>query len=74
VVRDRDEDSGKYTQEYDDDEFIEAIENLGMPSTKQVSDEVGCSYTLAYHRLNILLEKDRVQRLDIGNSFAWKTN
>jgi len=71
VVRERDENSGKYTQEYPDNEFIEAIESLDFPSTAEIADEVGCSYTLAYHRLNSLADEGEIKRLEIGNSFAW---
>lgn len=71
VPRDRDASSGEFTREYDDEEFIEALDGPGMSSTKEVSDTVGCSYTLAYHRLNLLAEKGEILRIEIGNSFAW---
>ena len=73
MARERDDDSGRYTREYDDNEFIEAVKTLGMPSTKEVAEEVGCSYTLAYHRLMELAEQGKLQDNVIGNSFAWTT-
>lgn len=71
MVRNRDDESGKYTKEYEDEEFIQAVERLDMPSTSQVAEEVGCSYTLSYHRLNELKDNNELRRLEIGNSFAW---
>lgn len=73
MARERDEDSGKYTREYEDEEFLKAVETHEMPSTAQVAEVVGCSYTLSYHRLNKLQSEGKVQRITVGNSFAWTT-
>jgi len=72
VPRDRDVDSGEYVQEYGDSEFIEAIEASQLPSTNQIAEEVGCSYTLAYQRLTKLADEEKIYRVEVGNSFAWK--
>ena len=41
---DRD-DEGKFSQEYADEEFVAAVENLDVASTQRVADRVGCSTT-----------------------------
>ena len=71
MVRDRDEETGEFKQEYDDAAFIKVIKQLDLASTKQVSEEVGCSYTLAYHRLKELSSQGEIKQVDVGNSFAW---
>lgn len=73
VERDRDKETGKFNEKYPDEEFIDAVESLEFPSTSAVADYVGCSYTLAYHRLNTLVEQDILNKVEVGNSFAWAT-
>lgn len=68
----RDEESGKYTQSYPREEFIEAIEDSGgMASTTDVSDHVGCSYDLAYKRLREFEDNGEVESRKIANSRLW---
>ncbi len=71
VERDRDKETGKFSEEYPDEDFLKAVESLEFPSTNDVADVVGCSYTLAYHRLNALEEKEKVTKVEVGNSFVW---
>lgn len=69
--RDRDTETGKFSEEYPDEAFLYAIDSLDMPSTNDVADFVGCSYTLTYHRLNELSDEGEISKIEIGNSFAW---
>lgn len=69
-MRDRD-DEGKYNTSYPDSEFIDAVNNLPVASTQRVSDEVGCSYDLAYRRLNNIYEDGTIERESVGGSFVW---
>jgi len=66
----RDEE-GKYSQSYFDSAFIEAVEQLPVASTQLVSEEVGCSYDLAYRRLKELYERGELEREEVGNSFVY---
>lgn len=66
----RDED-GKYSETYADSEFLDAIENLPVSSTQLVAEEVGCSYDLAYRRLNSLYESSQIKRKEVGSSFVY---
>jgi DNA-binding IclR family transcriptional regulator len=67
---DRD-DEGRFREEYPDEAFLQAIDELEVASTQNVADEVGCSYDLAYRRLRTLNEKGRVRQDQVGSSFLW---
>jgi CTP-dependent riboflavin kinase len=67
---DRD-DHGQFTEEYDDEAFLSAIESLPVPSTQNVADEVGCSYDLAYRRLKSMREDGEIKKEEVGGSFIW---
>jgi predicted HTH transcriptional regulator len=73
VTRDRDEDSGKFTEQYPENAFLEAIKRLDTATTTKIAEEVGCSYDLAYRRLNSLLSEEKVERKQVGPSFVWST-
>lgn len=73
MERNRDDETGKFSEEYSDEDFLDAVESLELPSTSDVANYIGCSYTLAYHRLNTLSEREELNKIEIGNSFAWKT-
>lgn len=68
----RDNRSGRYITEYKPDAFIEAVEKLGLASTRNVADEVGCSYDLAYQRLKELADEGKVEGNKVGNTYHWK--
>lgn len=68
---DRDEESGKFTEKYPREAFVRAVENIENATTKKVANEVGCSYDLAYRRLNTLAEESEITRTEIGSSFVW---
>lgn len=70
MADERDE-SGKFTAEYPKEAFIAAIEKLDVPGTKNIADEVGCSYDLAYLRLKELEEAGEVQSDEVGQAFIW---
>jgi CTP-dependent riboflavin kinase len=69
---DRD-DEGKFNKQYPDEDFISTVESLPVASTQNVADEVGCSYDLAYRRLQDLEEEDDIVREEVGGSFVWMT-
>ena len=72
MPRTRDDDSGKYTQTYPREDFIEAIEDSGgMASTTDVSDEIGCSYDLAYKRLKEFEDDGDIESRKVANARLW---
>jgi CTP-dependent riboflavin kinase len=67
---DRDDD-GKFREEYSDERFLSAIEELAVSSTQNIADEVGCSYDLAYRRMMDLEDENEIEREEVGGSFVW---
>jgi len=71
VTADRDEESGQFSEQYPRDAFIRAVDTIENATTKKVSEEVGCSYDLAYRRLKALEEQGAVTSTMIGSSLIW---
>jgi len=72
--RDRDEETGKYTDSYPDSDFLEAIRRReGMAGTSDVAEDVGCYYSTAYERLQELQDAGEVVSCEVGNSLVWST-
>jgi len=71
VPADRDDNSGKFTQKYSREAFLRAVDTIENATTKKVATEVGCSYDLAYRRLNELADEGEIDRIEIGSSFVW---
>jgi len=71
MEKERDEDSGKFVKQYPKEDFLTAIENLNTATTQKVADEVGCSYDLAYRRLNELAEEEAISAVEVGGSLMW---
>ena len=75
MERDRDEKSGRFTEQYSDEEFIEAIRAAGgAASTRDVVDHVGADYDATYKRLRALEDAGRDHQSEnrkcslVGNS------
>lgn len=74
MTPERDDDSGKFTEQYPREAFLRAVAEIENATTAKVAEEVGCSYDLAYRRLNDLVEEGEITRTQIGSSFIWTTN
>lgn len=73
MPRKRDEESGKYTDSYDDDEFISAIQKVeGVAGTQEVADHVGCSHRQALNRLKDIEDSGVIVSKDVGQSLVWQ--
>ncbi len=73
MPRERDEESGKYTDAYTDDAFVDALRALdGLAGTADVAGEVGCSKRHALNRLRELEEAGRVRSTNVGRALAWE--
>lgn len=69
--RERDEETGRFTESgaYSDDDFIEAIRELGgSAGTKQIADAVGCHRDTARRRLHALADAEKVEKHRAGDS------
>jgi hypothetical protein len=68
----RDETSGRYTAEYDPQDFIEAIRELGgSASTTEVADAVGCNRRTSHLRLTELDDDGTVDGRRVGQAYLW---
>jgi GTP-sensing pleiotropic transcriptional regulator CodY len=70
MADDRD-DGGRFSEQYPDEAFVEAVRTLDVASTSNVADRVGCSYDLAYRRLGELESAGDVRSESVGRSFVW---
>lgn len=68
----RDEESGKFTEKYPTEDFLQAIrEEGGVAGTTDIANRVGVIRSTAFQRLERLEEDGIVVKKDIGNSAAW---
>jgi len=67
----QDEETGKISQQYSDEQFIEVVKNSAPASTSEVAEGVGCSSDNAYRRLKSLEEEGRIDSKMAGNSLIW---
>jgi predicted ArsR family transcriptional regulator len=63
--------SGKLTEQYSDEDFLEAVKEHEPAGTSEVADEVGCSRRNADVRLRQLEEDGLVESKMAGNSLIW---
>ena len=70
--RDRDEGSGKFTEKYPPEEFLEALAELGPSGTTDISSYVDCDRRTAYLKLKSLEEDGEVRNKKVGNSLLWE--
>lgn len=70
--RDRDEESGRFTEEYPEEEFIQALEELGSAGTADISNYIGCDRRTAYLKLQSLEKENKVSSQKVGNALLWE--
>ena len=68
---DRSDESGRFTPKFADDEFIDAVSELGEATTREVAEQVGADHDTARRRLTRLSESDDVCRRKVGNTILW---
>lgn len=72
MPKDRDEETGKYTESYPYEDFLSALELLdGTAGTQEIADEVGCSYRTAHAKLTELEEDGKIASRKVGNAKLW---
>ena len=70
--RERDEESGKYTDSYSTADILDAIRALGgAAGTRDIAEEVGSHRDTVRRRLNELAEAGDVTRTQVGNAYLW---
>ena len=74
MPRERDDESGKYTDSYSDEDFISAIRREEeLAGTGAIAEIVGCSHRQALNRLKELEERNKIRSKDVGRSLVWQT-
>lgn len=72
MPRERDEESGRYTESYPPEAVVAAIrEGGGMASTTDVSEALGSSYETAYQKLRALEDSGDVESRKVANARLW---
>lgn len=72
VEREREDGTGRFSTEYQDESFIKAISELdGSASTKEIADFVNCDRRTAYLRLTELEKSGKIDSHKVGNSILW---
>jgi len=70
--RDRDKNSGKFTEEYPREDFISTLEELGSAGTTDISNQIGCDRRTAYLKLKSLEEEGEIKSKKVGNALLWE--
>lgn len=71
VGKDRDEESGQYTDTYPKEMFLDVLRELGGGGTRKIAEQVGCHRDTARRRLNTFVEEGEVRRQEVGDSALW---
>lgn len=75
MPKDRDEQTGKYTEQYTPENFLSALKSLGdSAGTQEIADEVDCAYRTAYAKLTELEENGKITSRKVGNAKLWELN
>lgn len=69
----QDKETGRISQQYSDEQFIEVVKNSSPASTSEAAEGVGCSSDNAYRRLKTLEEAGEIDSKMAGNSLIWFT-
>lgn len=65
--------TGQYEQSYSDDQFVDAVRELGPGvGTQDIADDVGCNRDTAYRRLRKLEEDERIESRKVGMARLWE--
>lgn len=67
----RDEESGQFTPEFPDSDFLDALRGGEGVTTSEVAETVGCKYRTAYARLSDLEDEGQVRSRKVGNTLLW---
>lgn len=70
--RNRDENSGRFSEEYPRGDFLRVLEKLGGAGTTDIAEQVGCDRRTAYLKLQSLEEDGDVKSQKVGNALLWQ--
>lgn len=68
----KDEETGRFEQKYTDDDFLEAVEELGpLAASSDIAEQVGCNHITANERLKKLSERGEIESERRAGAFLW---
>lgn len=71
--RKRDEDSGRFEEEYSPEEVIAAIQKHdGQAGTSDIAEEIGSSYGAARYKLRVMEEEGYLKSRQISGVYIWE--
>lgn len=73
MVKNRDEESGQYTETVTDDEILAYLSKQNGVGTIDIADQFDYEQPSAYRRLKQLEDEGRVTNRKIGGSLFWET-
>lgn len=72
VNDERDENTGQFEQKYSDEDFIEAVAEIGpLAASSDIAERVGCNHITANERLRALAEDGRVEGQRRAGAVLW---
>lgn len=73
MPKDRDEETGRYSERYTSENFESALESLGgSAATQEIADEVDCAYRTAHAKLSDMESESKLISQNVGNAKLWK--
>lgn len=67
------DDDNRFTPQFADEEFINAVEELDDATTREVAEIVGCQKETARQRLKELADRGAVIERQVGYQSVWET-
>lgn len=74
MAKNRDEDSGRFTETHTDEELLQFLRESGAVGTADVAEEFDYQQPTAYRRLQDLEERGEVESQKIGNARLWQAH
>ena len=71
MPRQRNEDTGLYTETYPLERFTDELEAQGEATTREIADGIGCATETAYKKLRTLEERGDIESRMIARTRLW---
>jgi len=71
MPRDRDQESGQYTEVYTKSDFVDLLSGTRL-STSEVAEHLDCHRTTAFDKLREYEEEELLKSTSVGNTLLWE--
>lgn len=68
------DDDNRFTPQFADWEFVDAVEAIEQPTTREIAERVGCQKETARQRLKELAERGEVIERRVGYQAVWRVD